>query len=115
MQPPYRFIAVFEILLGLKPQGNNRALAPRQVDISLAAAILTVVFCWPTCPYNICLQQFSCRQTTVETLHATSLQGLGYGDVVHQFEKRCIILLGLTQYHYIWCQKLSFLRYCHYT
>ncbi|MCL2936602.1 MAG: hypothetical protein MGU50_08485 [Trichodesmium sp. MAG_R02] len=31
----------------------------------------------------ICLQQFSCRQTTVETLHATSLQGFGYGDVVH--------------------------------
>ncbi len=96
MQPPYRFIAVFEILLGLKPQGNNRALAPRQVDISLAAAILTVVLCWPTCPYNICLQQFSCRQTTVGTLHATYLQGFGYGDVVHQFEKRCIILYYLN-------------------
>ena len=36
------------------------------------------------------LQQFSCRQTTVGTLHATSLQGFDYGDVVHQFEKRCI-------------------------
>ncbi|MCL2936028.1 MAG: hypothetical protein MGU50_05305 [Trichodesmium sp. MAG_R02] len=22
-------------------------------------------------------------------MHATSLQGFGYGDVVHQFEKRC--------------------------
>ena len=33
------------------------------------------------------LQQFSSRSTTVGTLHATSLQGFGYGDVVHQFEK----------------------------
>jgi hypothetical protein len=24
-------------------------------------------------------------------LHATSLQGFGYGDIVHQFEKRCNI------------------------
>ncbi|MDE5116869.1 MAG: hypothetical protein O4860_06415 [Trichodesmium sp. St2_bin2_1] len=32
---------------------------------------------------------FLCRSTTVGTLHATSLQGFGYGDVVHQFEKRC--------------------------
>ncbi|MDE5124457.1 MAG: hypothetical protein O4965_32305 [Trichodesmium sp. St19_bin1] len=24
-------------------------------------------------------------------MHATSLQGFGYGDVVHQFEKRCNI------------------------
>ncbi|MDE5121202.1 MAG: hypothetical protein O4965_14360 [Trichodesmium sp. St19_bin1] len=23
-------------------------------------------------------------------MHATSLQGFDYGDVVHQFEKRCI-------------------------
>ena len=36
------------------------------------------------------LQQFLCRYTTVGTLHATSLQGFDYGDVVHQFEKRCI-------------------------
>ena len=35
------------------------------------------------------LQQFLCWSTTVGTLHATSLQGFGYGDVVHQFEKRC--------------------------
>jgi hypothetical protein len=32
------------------------------------------------------LQQFSCRQTTVGTLHATFLEGFGYSDVVHQFE-----------------------------
>ena len=25
----------------------------------------------------------------VPTVHATSLQGFGYGDVVHQFKKRC--------------------------
>ncbi|MCL2939331.1 MAG: hypothetical protein MGU50_23785 [Trichodesmium sp. MAG_R02] len=36
------------------------------------------------------LQQFLCWSTTVGTLHTTSLQGFGYGDVVHQFEKRCI-------------------------
>ena len=36
------------------------------------------------------LQQFLCRYTTVGTFHATSLQGFDYGDVVHQFEKRCI-------------------------
>jgi hypothetical protein len=41
------------------------------------------------------LQQFSCRQTTAGTLHATSLQGFGYGDIVHQFEKRCITLKTL--------------------
>ena len=35
------------------------------------------------------LQQCSFRSTTVGTLHATSLQDFGYGDVVHQFEKRC--------------------------
>ena len=35
------------------------------------------------------LQHFSCRSTTVGTLHATSLQSFGYGDIVHQFEKRC--------------------------
>ena len=35
------------------------------------------------------LQHFSCRSTTVGSLYATSLQGFGYGDVVHQFEKRC--------------------------
>ena len=39
------------------------------------------------------LQQFSCRSTTVGTLHASSLQGFGYGDIVHQivhqFEKPC--------------------------
>ncbi|WP_293090363.1 hypothetical protein, partial [Okeania sp. SIO3B5] len=27
--------------------------------------------------------------TTVGTLHATSLLGFAYGDVVHKFEKRC--------------------------
>ena len=31
------------------------------------------------------------RSTTVGTLHARFLQGFGYGDVVHQFEKRCNI------------------------
>ncbi|WP_202224015.1 hypothetical protein [Okeania sp. KiyG1] len=25
----------------------------------------------------------------IETFHATSLQDFGYGDVVHQLEKRC--------------------------
>ncbi|MDE5118770.1 MAG: hypothetical protein O4965_00750 [Trichodesmium sp. St19_bin1] len=40
---------------------------------------------------TLCLQHFSCRSTTVGRLHATSLQGFGYGDVVHQFEKRCIV------------------------
>ena len=39
------------------------------------------------------LQHFSCRSTTVGTLHAMSLQDFGYGDVVHQFEKRCITIL----------------------
>ena len=34
------------------------------------------------------IQQFSCWQTKVGTLHATSLEGLGYDDVVHQFENR---------------------------
>jgi hypothetical protein len=34
-------------------------------------------------------QHFSYRSTTVGMLHVTSLQGFGYGDVVHQFEKRC--------------------------
>ncbi|MDE5121832.1 MAG: hypothetical protein O4965_17800 [Trichodesmium sp. St19_bin1] len=28
-------------------------------------------------------------------MHARSLQGFGYGDVVHQFEKRCIVCNGL--------------------
>ncbi|MDE5109753.1 MAG: hypothetical protein O4753_00240 [Trichodesmium sp. St7_bin2_1] len=27
-------------------------------------------------------------------MHATSLQGFGYGDVVHQFEKRCKIIVS---------------------
>ena len=31
---------------------------------------------------------FGRPQYTVETLHATSLQGFCYGDVVHQFENR---------------------------
>jgi len=31
------------------------------------------------------LKHFSYRSTTVETLHARSLKGFGYGDVVHQF------------------------------
>ena len=35
------------------------------------------------------IQQFLCRQTTVKTLNATSIEGFGYGDVVYQFEKRC--------------------------
>ena len=35
------------------------------------------------------LQPVSCRSTTVGTLHAMSLQDFGYGDVVHQFKKRC--------------------------
>ncbi|MCL2936877.1 MAG: hypothetical protein O4805_12760 [Trichodesmium sp. St16_bin2-tuft] len=26
-------------------------------------------------------------------MHATSLQGFGYGNVVHQFEKRCKVYL----------------------
>ena len=39
--------------------------------------------------YWVCLQHFSCGLTTVGTLHARSLQGFGYSDVVHQFEKRC--------------------------
>ncbi|MDE5119429.1 MAG: hypothetical protein O4965_04425 [Trichodesmium sp. St19_bin1] len=34
------------------------------------------------------LQHFSYRSTTIGTLHARSLQGFGYGDVVHQFKKR---------------------------
>ncbi|MCL2937271.1 MAG: hypothetical protein MGU50_12205 [Trichodesmium sp. MAG_R02] len=41
--------------------------------------------------YNALFTTFSCRSTTVGRLHATSLQGFGYGDVVHQFEKRCIV------------------------
>jgi len=39
--------------------------------------------------FSVTLQHFSCRSTTVGTLHATFLQSFGYGDVVHQFEKRC--------------------------
>ena len=35
------------------------------------------------------LQQFLYRSTTVGTLYATSLEGFGYGDVAHQFEKHC--------------------------
>ena len=42
--------------------------------------------------FSVTLQHFSCRSTTVETLHATFLQSFGYGDVVHQFEKRCTLL-----------------------
>ena len=38
------------------------------------------------------LQQFSCRSTTVGTLHAKSLQGFGYDDVVNQFENRYIAM-----------------------
>ena len=41
------------------------------------------------------IQQFSCRQTRAGTLHATSLQDFGYGDVVHQVEKRCKEILAL--------------------
>jgi hypothetical protein len=45
-----------------------------------------------SCTYSFAspekLQDFSCQSTTVGTLHATSLQGFGYGDVVHQFKKR---------------------------
>ena len=40
---------IVDILPGLKALGNNRALAPRWVDISQAAATLAVVLCWPTC------------------------------------------------------------------
>ena len=39
-------------------------------------------------PTDGVLQQFSCMYTTVGTFHATSLQGFGYDDVVHQFENR---------------------------
>ena len=35
---------MFDILPGLKARGNNRAVAPRRVDISQAAATLAVVW-----------------------------------------------------------------------
>jgi hypothetical protein len=47
------------------------------------------------------LQQFSCRSTTVETLHAKSLQSFGYGDVVHQFEKRCKPNFSVKSFYYL--------------
>ena len=42
-----------DILPGLKAPGNNRALAPRRVDISQAAVTLAVVLCLPTCPFKV--------------------------------------------------------------
>ena len=69
MRHPY-IRTIVDILPGLKALGNNRALAPRWVDISQAAATLAVVLCWPPCPFfvsvgppatNIFLAAFSSR------------------------------------------------------
>ena len=50
----YRFHeAVIDILPGLKALGNNRAVAPMQVDVSQAAATLAVVLHLPTRPFFV--------------------------------------------------------------
>ena len=44
---------ILDILPGLKVLGNNRAVAPRRVDISQPAATSAVVLYWPTCPFKV--------------------------------------------------------------
>ncbi|MDE5119685.1 MAG: hypothetical protein O4965_05900 [Trichodesmium sp. St19_bin1] len=48
---------------------------------------------------------------------ATLLQSIDPGLIADEGVRQTVevLLIGLTQYRYIWCQKLSFSRYCHYT
>ena len=44
---------IVDILPGLKAPGNNRAVAPRRVDVSQAAATLAVVLHLPPRPFKV--------------------------------------------------------------